>query len=169
MAKITDPVPPGDDELPPAPEPADADPFNDLQRWRRRALEAEALVEQLTKEAAALRDQLTALERARTLDALLAEAGAIDVGAARAVLEARLAQSPQDAPADLPGAVADLRRALPFLFSAPPRPAPPAHSAMSPAQPVAPASSDLDEALELAATTGDRAALLRYLRLRRAV
>jgi len=145
-------------------------PANELQEWRRRALEAEALVEQLRAEIEALRARLAGVERTRAMDALLTDAGALDVDAARAVLDARLAQSPADASVDLASSVQDLKRALPFLFATAPSAPPPAPrpSAMSPALSIAPAD-DLDAALELAATSGDRAALLRYLRLRRAV
>src|SRR5690606_2927238 len=99
------------------------------------------------------------------------------------LLEATLAPGGEsgDEPGEEPdfaAAVSDLRRARPYLFaplsSTPP---PPARASMGAGGPGGPGGAggasvgldDLDEALRLAADTGDRAALLRYLRLRRAV
>lgn len=188
MGKLDDPTnpDPGGDPLDGGPGAPPITPDNDapaqnteLQEWRRRALEAEALVEQLGAEIEALRAQLETASRTHDVNALLERAGALDVDAARAVLDARLANAPSGEPADLVAAVDDLKRALPFLFTTPTKepgsssPAPPAsrvRSAMSAAPDhSARAFDDLDDALELASTTGDRAALLRYLRLRRAV
>lgn len=192
MSKHDDPnnPDPGGDPLgggsPPdlTPDAGDAPAQNtELQEWRRRALEAEALVDRLSAEIASLRAHLETTSRTHDVNALLERAGALDIDAARAVLDARLANSPQEGPTDLGAAVEDLRRSLPFLFATPgpaPEPAPEpvpepipirrARSSMSAAPDHgARAFDDLDAALELASTTGDRAALLRYLRLRRAV
>jgi hypothetical protein len=183
MGKLDDPnnPDPGGDPLDGGPGAPPITPDNDapaqnteLQEWRRRALEAEALVDQLSAEIDALRAQLETTSRTHEVRALLERAGALDVDAARAVLDARLADAPSGEPVDLSAAVDDLKRALPFLFVASELPAPApvsrTRSAMSAApEPSARAFDDLDAALELASTTGDRAALLRYLRLRRAV
>lgn len=176
MAKLDDPTnpDPGGDPLSGGqPEPTtdpDAAPTSELQEWRRRALEAEALVDQLSAEVHTLRAQIDSSDRTRAVDALLSDAGALDIAAARAVLDAQLAQRTSDEPADLASSVDALRRTLPFLFRAPHASSPSPRAAMpAAANADTPNFDDLDAALELAATTGDRAALLRYLRLRRAV
>lgn len=170
----------GGPESPPAPSASDDAPTNtELQEWRRRALEAEALVEQLTAEIESLRARIESTSRTHEVNALLERAGAIDIDAARAVLDARLANAPGES-RDIGATIESLKVALPFLFTPPapatteeppaPIPMPRTRSAMAAApDPASRAFDDLDAALELASTTGDRAALLRYLRLRRAV
>jgi hypothetical protein len=174
MSKLDDPTNPDPDgipivggETPDLTTPDDA-PTTELQEWRRRALEAESLAEQLAAELADARAQLDTLTQTHALDAILADSGAIDAETVRALINARTNTNG----ANDPGAViTDLKRAKPFLFAhdAPTR-APFARSAMTQAPAHhTPSFDDLDAALELAATSGDRAALLRYLRLRRGV
>ncbi len=175
MSKHADPTNPDPDgdpivggETPDLTVPDDAPHSTELQEWRRRALEAESLAEQLAAELADARAQLTSLTQAHALDALLADSGAIDAETVRALINSRASN---DGANDHSALLAELKRAKPFLFAqdAPPR-ASFARSAMTPAPaPTTPSFDDLDAALELAATSGDRAALLRYLRLRRGV
>ncbi len=174
MSKLDDPTNPDpiDDPIVGGETPDlttnDDAPTTELAEWRRRALEAEALNEQLAAELAETRAQLDTLTRTHALDALLAESGAVDAETVRALVNTRATNGGDT---DLGVLIADLKRAKPFLFAhdAPPRTSS-ARSAMSPApMNTTPSFDDLDSALELAATSGDRAALLRYLRLRRAV
>jgi hypothetical protein len=65
---------------------------------------------------------------------------------------------------DVGAAVADLKRAKPFLFRPPP-PAGARSAAMAGAAPEA--RADLDDAAGAARESGDRRLLLRYLRLKR--
>lgn len=174
MSKLDDPTNPDPIDNPivggetPDLTTTDDAPSTELQEWRRRALEAEALSDQLAAELADARAQLDTLTQTHALDALLADSGAIDAETVRALVNTR---TTNDGASDIRALIAELKRAKPFLFAhdAPPR-TPSARSAMSPA-PAHPTPSfdDLDTALELAATSGDRAALLRYLRLRRGV
>jgi hypothetical protein len=174
MSKHDDPTPPDPDgdpliggETPDLTAPDNA-PNTELQEWRRRALEAEALAEQLAAELADARAQLATLTQTHALDAILADSGAIDAETIRALINTRAGGDGASDPAAL---LAELKRAKPFLFAqdAPPR-ASFARSAMTPAPAQhTPSFDDLDAALELAVTSGDRAALLRYLRLRRGV
>ncbi|MBL0921564.1 MAG: hypothetical protein IBJ10_05480, partial [Phycisphaerales bacterium] len=87
----------------------------------------------------------------------------LDLETARLMTEAAVAQMPER---DVAGAIAELRRSKPFLFRSPAGGASP--PALSP-RAEAPQRTDLSGALEEAAVTGDRAALLRYLRLKRRV
>jgi hypothetical protein len=104
------------------------------------------------------REALDASERRRTIERQLTEQGAIDLETASLLTEAAVAGL--DAP-DLARAVADLKRRKPFLFRSAPR-----RSAMAP-EPGEGAPA-LESAAADARDSGDRGALLRYLRLRRA-
>lgn len=150
----------GSPGAPPAPAPR---PAADLD-WRARALKAEARAQELEKLAAELARKLelaaaqhAAAERARQVEKALADHGAVDVETASLLLERTLAAAPSD---DVPGAVAELRRRKPFLFGASPR-----ASAMSAAAPSSP--DTLATLADEARATGDRGALLRYLRHKR--
>lgn len=156
-------------------------PVTEDQRWRKRALDAEAALKEIEANLTAAREELRlcrealdAAERRRQIDAALWEAGAADLEVARLLTE--LAVGKMDEP-DVALAVEELKANKPFLFRrsrAPTAPtpgagdAPPESATMSgrvTAQ-VAP-GPDLTEAAALASESGDRAALLRYLRLRR--
>jgi hypothetical protein len=104
------------------------------------------------------REALDASERRRTIERQLADEGAIDLETASLLTEAAVAGMEKP---DLAKAVRELKARKPFLFRTFPR-----RSAMSgePASDGAP----LEHAAAAARDTGDRGALLRYLRLRRA-
>jgi hypothetical protein len=132
--------------------------------WREQAhaagAKATALEQRLTeldKQLADSKAALATLERKRAIERELVEQGTIDLEAAGLLAEAAVAGL---ADPNLPGAIAELKRRKPHLF----RPAAPA-GAMSSA-PGAPAPP-LEEAAATARATGDRRALLSYLRLRR--
>lgn len=143
--------------------------------WRRRALAAEQKLEEaqarfqeqlkdLETQLVAARDGLGAAERRRVIDAELMAAGALDLETARVLIEPAVAGDIE--PAD---AVADLRRRKPFLFRAAP-----AASAMSAAMGGAMGGSmgnrgetAAAQLAGLARDSGDRRALLRYLRSKR--
>jgi hypothetical protein len=107
------------------------------------------------------RADLAAAQRAGLLRSMLAEAGAVDVDAAQALIEPGLAS--QDQP-DVAAAVRDLRRRKPRLFAVPPASA----AGVMGADPRAAGPSTADLLAEAAARTGDRRTLLGYLRARRA-
>lgn len=139
-------------------------PTTDLD-WRARALKAEARVKELEALAAELAGKLehaqaaaAAADRKRQLDKTLSDHGAVDLETAALLLESTLSSA---AAPDIPAAVADLRRRKPFLFGSTPR-----ASAMSGIS--APgADTSLSAAADEARATGDRNALLRYLRMKR--
>lgn len=112
------------------------------------------------KELDALKAALDAAERRRAIERALLEADAIDLETASLLTESAVAGAPAPGAA-IAGAVADLKRRKPFLFA---RRAP-RSATMAPRG--APASDPLALSREHAAATGDRASLLRYLRLRR--
>lgn len=120
----------------------------------RRLAEAEASLAQA-------REALDAAERRHQIDLLLIESEAIDLEAARLLTELSVSQMESK---DAASAVADLKRRKPYLFR---RMATrtPAGAAMSAA---AGEGWPLEEAAA-AARSGDRGALLRYLRARRGV
>jgi len=133
--------------------------------WRARALKAEARVQELEALAAELARKLemaqsesAAAERKRQVEKALSDTGAIDLETASMLLEGALGGAGTP---DIAGAVADLRRRKPFLFGAGAR-----ASAMS-GLASAPAESSLSTIADEARATGDRHALLRYLRLKR--
>jgi len=114
------------------------------------------------RELDSLRAALDSAERRRSIERALLEADAIDLETATLLTEAAVAKaatSPTDA--DVTSAVTDLRRRKPFLFA---RRAP-RSSSMAP-KPANPNADRLALTREQA-TTGDRSALLRYLKLRR--
>jgi hypothetical protein len=151
----------------------DADPRVPVQvatRTAGRLEEAEAELERLRTRIAELEAQLKekdeaidAIETRRRIDTAVSAAGAVDIEAA-ALLTAVAIEGVEDA--DIEGAVAELRSEKPFLFasSGGVRGAA-AGSSMAPAA----AREGVTHAAAEAAATGDRAALLRYLRMRRGV
>lgn len=155
---------PSNDE-PTPPEPGEKlVPVAEAIRYRKRAQQAEQQLEalrgqldELDTNLKASEETITALERRQRIDALLAEADAVDLDAARLLTEAAVTQMDD---ADVATAVEDLRRHKPYLFRQTRRSA----AAMGPSDPEDPA---VDDAAQCAATTGHRRDLLRYLRLRR--
>lgn len=118
---------------------------------------------------ASARGALDAAERRHSVDLALIGADAIDLEATRPLVESILSAAPSGA--DPAAVVADLRRRKPFLF----RQRTDARGAgggsgigaASSAAPASTAPAPLEAAARQAASTGDRAALLRYLRARR--
>lgn len=134
--------------------------------WEQRAKAAEAAstqlktqLEEMTSTLAQTREALDASERRRGIDVELAQSEAIDIEAARLLTEAALAQTKDPDPAK---AIADLKKRKPFLF----RPARKPASSMSATGKPAP-HNELDQIAEQARQTGDKRALLQYLRARR--
>lgn len=148
----------GQSQQPPSASPNVGEDF----AWRRRAAAAEQKVEELqTKlrdleaELVRARTGLTESERQRALDAELLNAQVLDLETARLLAERAMGED-----ADPAAAVADLKRRKPFLFRSAPR-----SSSMS-----AMAGGEDDPARDLAEKareSGDRRALLRYLRSKR--
>lgn len=154
-----------------------AQPTPDSPEHRVSALEAK--VSELSSTLAQTREALDSAERRHKIDLALVEADTLDLETARLLTE--LAVQQMDS-ADITLAISDLKRRKSFLFRAPgsPNPTPPpppppsGRSAIRPSgvmgarepapQPPSPLAGAATEAL----ATGDRAALLRYLRARRA-
>jgi hypothetical protein len=107
------------------------------------------------------REALDASERRRSIERQLSEEGAIDLETASLLTEAAVAGMEKP---DLAKAVRELKTRKPFLFRTYPR-----RSAMSgtPGEPGGD-TAPLEHAAAAARDSGDRNALLRYLRLRRA-
>ena len=134
--------------------------------WEQRAKAAEASAAQLQgklEEAATTlaqtREALGASERRREIDLELVRSQAVDVEAARLLTEAAVAQMKEP---DVVKAIGELKKRKPFLF----RPARPQASAMTASAKPAP-SDELTQIAEQARQTGDKRALLQYLRARR--
>jgi hypothetical protein len=124
--------------------------------WQARAAELEARLAAAEKHLAESREAVDAAERRRVIERELARQGAVDVETAALLTEAALAGMDK---ADAKAAIAELKRKKPFLFAPPAR-----ASAMSGA---VERGSGIDEAAAAARESGDRRALLRYLRMRR--
>ncbi|GJQ28623.1 MAG: hypothetical protein HBSAPP03_05070 [Phycisphaerae bacterium] len=125
----------------------------------------DAATAKLAQELAALRDTLAKArealdhaERRHAIDLELLRADAVDLETAR-LLTATAVAGMQNA--DVAAAVADLRRAKPFLFRRRTAPSAMGSGASAPERPA-------DRFAREARETGDRASLLRYLRARRA-
>lgn len=143
-------------------------PVSEEIAWRTRALQAERELEEAREQVAALEAQLADAEsrqvstaRSHEVERALRDAGAIDLETAQLLVEA--AMGDEEAP-DIEELVGHLRRDKAFLFTK--RSAGgPVMSALSEGG----SATSLDRALERARKTGDRKALLRYLRMRRGV
>lgn len=141
-------------------------PVGEAIRQRKRAQEAESRLTELASRVGELerdlmtaREALDASERSRRIDAALVEADAVDLETARLLTEMAVAQ--MDEP-DVQLAVEDLRRKKGFLF----RRRRPGSAAVT-GSIAAPGRDRAAEAALDAAVSGDRAALLAYLRARR--
>ena len=150
-----------------APEKDRLIPVTEAIRYRKRAQAAEQqiglLQSQLSETQTALsqtRQTIAQLERRQKIDALLADADAVDFEVARLLTEA--AVEVMDQP-DVALAIADLKRGKPYLFR---QRSGGMTQAMS-ARPRDSHSHSTHEAAQAAATSGDRRDLLHYLRLRR--
>lgn len=134
--------------------------------WRARAVRAESQIEELEERLNELEAELEKsrtesgrVDQRRSLELELAMAEAQDIETAAIVAESVLAR--MDKP-DIRTAVAELRATKPFLFRT--RPAAGAMSARVHAPTL---GNQLDELADEARDSGDRGALLRYLRARR--
>ncbi len=153
---------PGDEAEENPKEPADV-----LRRWQDRAAAAEETSRTLERELGSARETLRqtrealeASERRRRIDQELIEAEAVDLETARLLTDATLSRMEDP---DVSDAVAEVRRRKPFLFrkrgvAGPRAAAPGVHRDPS---------AELNGLAEDARGSGDRAALLRYLRARR--
>lgn len=110
-----------------------------------------------------LRDRANRLERRGSIERGLAQAGALDTESLALLVESRLEGDDDATPQRV---IAQLQRERPALFRASSARA----SAMSPSHPSqgAPGRAVVDRAHDDARATGDRRALMKYLRLRRA-
>lgn len=109
-----------------------------------------------------LRDRASKLERRGSIERGLAQAGALDTESLALLVESRLEGDDDATPQRV---IAQLQRERPALFRASSARA----SAMSPSHPSqgAPGRAVVDRAHDDARATGDRRALMKYLRLRR--
>lgn len=136
--------------------------------WRSRAMSAEASLKQTREQLDALKAELdqhktqaAAAQRRRDIEAEVQRARAIDNGIVTMLVEHELTSTPD---ADVAAIVARIKRDKPFLFS----PAPGGSSAAgAPAGNTDPRLDALTRQADEARTTGDRRALLSYLRARR--
>ena len=150
------------DDTTPAPEPIDSDLREALAE---RTQIAQDLADQLRardQQLQEIQDKATRLERRGAIERSLAGAGAIDTEALALLVEQRL-EADQDATPQR--VIAQPQRERPALF----RSAIARASAMSPSHPSqgAPHRQVIDRARADARATGDRRALMKYLRLRR--
>ena len=171
-----DPREPGEERVPPSSEPADdwalARARRELELLRERVAELEATARASAGQERALRgtldqarEALDASERRRQIDQELYEARASDLETARLLTEMAVSRMEK---ADVARAVRELRRRKPHLFRAAPlRIA--GSAAGAPEVPGGPVEDGtcLSAIAEDARASGDRMALLRYLRARR--
>ena len=148
-------------------------PVGEAIRYRKRAQDAETRagtlqdrVRSLEETLSQTREALDAVERRSEIDRALVKADAIDVETARLLTELTVQEMDEG---DVEAAVAELRRRKPFLFRDGVRTRGGSVSAaMSGRTRQAGSGGErLVEAAEVAARSGDRGALLRYLRARR--
>jgi len=124
--------------------------------WQARVTELEGKLAAAERSLGESREALDAAERRREIERELARQGALDIETAALLTETAVAGMDK---ADAKTAIGELKRSKPFLFRAPAR-----ASAMSGA---VEAESGLESAAAAARESGDRRALLRYLRMRR--
>ena len=142
-------------------------PVTESIRYRKRAQAAEQELGGLREKLKTMESELTqqrhvieSLERRQKIDAILADADAVDLEVARLLTES--AVEAMDEP-DVGAAVHELRRTKPYLFRRSDAPG----AAAMPARSRHAASQRVDQIADQAASSGDRRDLLRYLRLRR--
>lgn len=122
-----------------------------------RITELEQQLTGLSAELAQAREALDAAERRHAIERELIRARAIDIETAALLTEAAIQNMDG---ADVADAVAELRRAKPFLFRS-------ASGGGAVSAAMEDGNGELTRAAEAARQTGDRRALIRYLRLRR--
>lgn len=156
-----------------APEGEHRVPVGEAIRYRKRAQDAETRagalqgrVKELEATLAQTREALDAVERRGEIDRALVKADAIDVETVRLLTELTVQEMDGG---DVEAAVADLRRRKPFLFrnGAGSRPGSVSAAMSGRTRQAGSEGERLVEAAEVAARSGDRGALLRYLRARR--
>lgn len=137
-------------------------------RYRKRAQAAEQQLSNLQERVTQLQTELdqarrsaSRLERRQQIDAMLAQAEAVDVQVARLLTESAVEM--MDEP-DLKLVIDDLRRHKPYLFR---RKSQPTATTMSPRLANASVSAHAEQAAQQAVATGSRRDVLRYLRMRR--
>ena len=176
-------------EADPGPEPIPTDtparrprPIEEIE-WKDRALKAEAALEAAAAQIETLTERCATHERniesitrtraeadaealrVRALADALAPHHPIDPDLCATLIEREIGDvEPSDLASGAARAAARLASERPYLFRPPPRTR--AGAAMA-GEPGAPTRTPTEDALEAARTTGDRAHLLRYLRLRR--
>lgn len=130
-----------------------------------------ARINELVGALAAAREALDAAERRHGVDLALVRAGTIDLETARLLAERSLAHEPG---ADAEGVVRSLRAAKPHLFApsgVAGTPEPRRRQSLRPgamgASPAREEPAEVRASADEARTTGDRGALMRYLRARR--
>ena len=145
-------------------------PVAESIRYRKRAQSAEkkveALVEDLAEaktQAAKMSEQLKGIQAEQKIMRKLAAAGAVDLEAAVLIARARIEDEPE---ADLDGVVEQLKKEKQYLFTNAGGAAT-AKKTAGAKERVANSQTILDTAARRAATTGNRADLQKYLRLRR--
>ena len=153
--------------LPPPIEPEQTpEPSGESElAWQQRAQTAEAKLTELQEQLAQVettlsqtREAIDATERKYETERALTRAGAIDLETALLLTEAAVCDMPE---ADVQAAVAELKKRKPFLFKQT-RSASAMSSAIDHNE-----SSVVDQAAGDARVTGDRKALLKYLRIKR--
>lgn len=148
------------------PDTNDTQNDNDLREaLAERTQMASDLADQLRARDAQLEDlrrQSARLERRGAIERGLAQAGALDTESLALLVESRLERDEDATPSRV---IAQLQRERPALFRASPARA----SAISPSHPSQGSSGRavVDRAHDDARATGDRRALMKYLRLRR--
>ena len=143
-------------------------PVAESIRYRKRAQSAEKKVEALAEElaeaktqAAKMSEQLKNVQTEQKLMRKLAAAGALDLEAAVLIARDRIEGEPE---ADLDGILEQLKKEKQYLFAGG---AMSAKKTAGAKERVANSQTILDTAARRAATTGNRADLQKYLRLRR--
>jgi|GEM_PF-6343982 len=138
--------------------------------WRSRAISAENNLRQTREQLAALQSQIdehkariAATQRRADIETLARQAKAVDINVVAALVEHTLASQPD---AEVSRVIADLKRTAPFLFASAS-----ITSSSAAGAPIAPRDARaeaLAQKADEARASGDKRALLSYLRARRA-
>jgi len=141
-------------------------PVSEAIRYRKRAQEAETKSQELETALEELRGaldesraSLIAAERRRNVDEVLVELRAVDLETARVLLDRSVDEEEET---DIRRAALELKRRKPFLF----RSVSGTHGSAMGGRPRQ-ARDGLEKHAAVAAESGDRGALMRYLRVRR--
>ena len=145
-------------------------PVAESIRYRKRAQSAEKKIETLTEElaeaksqAAKMTEELAGLRSAQELTHKLAGSGVVDLEAAVLIAKAKMEGQEE---ADLDGIIGQLKKDKPYLFAEGNRPSG-AKKTSGARERMADSRTIVERAAKKAATTGNRADLQEYLRLRR--